>query len=235
MYDIIKVLTIVDQHGDGGLRRISDPLKRARKLSNSFMKYGMLLVIIGVIVAAIGHYVPFLKALKYVSLVFFYLGQFAAIISLGIEPVVGCWSLKNLKRDELSALSDEIQRNARLSEKLSNFSNDTIEFVISCLQQKIEHGERRIKLFFGKNTTFIALMSIGYSLLAHFDVLNWLPSLFSHPFSATDFFKVCIVLILALFFGFLLGFFMLKKSINRYQRKISDLNFCLKYRELRVR
>jgi len=156
------------------------------------------------------------------------------IAGVGFEVISSVWWVFTRRKNDSRELCFEMGNSLRVANALSQFKKEKLELTKFYLQGKVDRSERRVKLLFGSKSTFIALFGLAYSLLAHFDYLNWLPSMFFNSLGMADLWKVAVLIFLALFAGFLLGTFVLKGNISRYQNKIFTLDFSLKTRDLNI-
>ncbi|MGG5217025.1 hypothetical protein ACQZ19_13645 [Rahnella variigena] len=234
MYDIAKILIIFDENDKKKSGFDALVLSRIKKTASKIIKYGFFTLLLSFFVSFIGKHFPSNEFLKLMAILIYFVGELMVIIGVGFEAILGFWRLFSLRKQDAKVILFEMNTHLRAAKKISNYKKEKIELTKFYLQGKIDSSERRIKLFFGTNSTCVALFGLAYSLLAHFDYLNWLPSAFINPLGIADLWKFAVMAFLALFAGILLGTFFLKGTISRYQNKIFILDFSLKQKELSV-
>lgn len=234
MYDIAKILIVLDENDKKKSFFDALVLSRIKKTSSKIIKYGIFTLLLSFFVSFIGKYFPSNDFLKLIAILIYFVGELMIIIGVGFEAILGFWRLFAQRKHDAKVILFEMNTHLRAAKKISKYKKEKIELTKFYLQGKIDSSERRIKLFFGTNSTSVALFGLAYSLLAHFDYLNWLPSAFLNPLGIADLWKFAVMAFLALFAGILIGAFFLKGAISRYQNKIFVLDFSLKQKELSV-
>lgn len=234
MYDFAKILTIIERNNKIKVDCDTDLLRRAKNISSFCVRSGVAITLFSFFIAFISKFLPFKEFMNLLALYILFVGEVFLVLTLACEPLAGFWWLLTRKKDDTKSLSSEIGFHIRTTKKLSSYKNEEIELTKFFLQKMIDRAERRITIFFGTNSTCVTLIGLIYSLLAHFNYLNWLPALFTQSVKFSDLWKFGVAGFIALFAGVILGAFILKGNINRYQNKIIVLDFCLEFRKLKI-
>lgn len=235
MYEIAKILSILETNENKNKNFDKQLVMRAQKTSNKLIKIGVWIILISLSLPFFGKLLSLPEFFSVAGSLIYSLGILVFVTAVSSEAILEFWWLFTKRKKDSKSMFSQVLFNMRLARKLSRFSNESLEMTKFHFLGVIERSERRIKLFFGQNSTLVALGGLAYTLLAHFNFLNWLPSMFTHFVGISDLWKFGVAIFLALFFGVLLGTFVLKGAISRYRNKIFILEFCLKLRELKIR